>query len=577
MRENVDSHRFWILLASSVVLVLLSSVSLAAEITVDDDGTEDYTTIQAAVNAAVDDDTILVYPGTYSENVDVGKELNITSVGGVSVTHVYADNTDKDVFHITADSVTINGFNMSRATGTSCSGIRIEGNHSTIINNIVSNNKLGITLFISDNNNITGNTASGNNYAGIYLQLSDNNDLNDNIVSENNQYGIYLASAGGISRSNNFINNTVSKNNKGIFLQSPQDSTLTDNTVFNNTNDGITLDSFGDLFYVENNTLIGNTVLNNKNGIYIKKINGNALIGNIALDNNNGIKIDYSYYNNLTQNNISNNTDNGVHFVSSHENRLVNNTILNNKIGLRLGGYYGSSNNFVGNNYFNNSNNAYFDADSDNHWNTTKTTGPNIIGGPYIGGNFWAKSDGSGWSQEKADNDGDGFCDSIYELSDGNIDYLPLAGDSTGPSVVPISPMEQTVGPGELLELNVSVTDDSEISSVVVNVSSVNDTINEAVLSNVNGYWVNNSITLDVNPHGMYNLSINATDEFGNSNTSMNLSVIGESTTPGDGNEEDGGNFVYHPQPLFDVPTGNPLLLVGVLGLVVMFFVRRRE
>ncbi|WP_462272354.1 NosD domain-containing protein, partial [Methanohalophilus sp.] len=520
----------------------------------------------------------------YTENVyvNVNKALNITSTEGSSVTHVEADSPSEPVFKIGSDAVTINGFNVSGATDHG--GIRIENyNRSTIINNMVSNNERGISLINSDNNNITGNTASGNDYAGIYLQLSDTNNLRDNIVSENAQYGIFLTSAGGISSNNYLINNTVSKSNKGIFLQSPQDSALTKNTVFNNTDNGISLDSSGDLSHVENNTLFSNTVLNNNNGIYIEEINGNALIGNIALDNNNGIKIDSSYYNNLTQNNVSNNTDNGIYFVSSHENRLVNNTILNNKIGLLLGGYYGSSNNIVGNNYFNNSNNADFDAYSDNDWNTTNTTGPNIIGGPYIGGNFWATPDGTGFSQLNTDSDGDGFCDTPndnYKISEEQYDYLPLAStvtDDEPPVVVPIAPLGKEVGPGETLELNVSVTDDSDISSVVVNVSSVNDTVDTAFLTNVNGYWVNNSITLDVNPHGEYNLSINATDEFGNSNTSMKLFVIGESTSTGDGNEDDGGNPVYHPQPLFDVPTANPLLLVGVLGIAVMFFVRRRE
>ncbi len=641
MRKNVDLHRFWILLVSAVVLVLLSSVSLAAEITVDDDGTEDYTTIQDAVNNAISGDTILVYPGTYSENVDVGKELNITSVGGVSVTHVTAAASNDNVFHIIADGVTINGFNMSGATD--ATGIRIESsNHSTIINNMLSNNYLGISLIYSDNNNVTINNASGNIYAGIYLLQSDNNDLNDNIVSNNAQYGIYLSSLGVVSRNNYFTNNTVYNNLKGIFLQSPQDSTLTNNTVFNNTNNGITLDSSGDNFDTENNTLIGNTVLNNYNGVIIDDMNYNNLIQNNVSNNTyKGIYLFDSHYNNLTENTVLENcvfgiyqNIGGLHLTTSNYNFIENNNISNNgDNGVYIGGYYGCGNNnlsgnilssngwygislkgadhyiynntisnngnggisldgsckenHIYNNFFNNARwNAYISGSWTNYWNTTNTTGPNIIGGPYIGGNFWETPDGTGFSQLNTDSDGDGFCDTpndTYKICEGyeQYDYLPLAStaveDSQPPVVIPISPMEETVGPGDLLELNVSVTDDSDISSVVVNVSSVNDTVDTAFLTNVNGYWVNNSITLDVNPHGMYNLSINATDEFGNSNTSMNLSVIGESTTPGDGNEDDGGNPVYHPQPLFDVPTGNPLLLVGVLGIAVMFFVRRRE
>lgn len=131
------------------------------------------TPIQAAVNNADSGDTILVYPGTYNESVDVNIPLNITSKENASVTHVTAADLSDHVFDINADNVTIDGFNVSGVNDGDC--IRIEGyNHSTIINNIVSNNTHGITLFISDNNNITGNTASGNNYAGIYLQLSNN-------------------------------------------------------------------------------------------------------------------------------------------------------------------------------------------------------------------------------------------------------------------------------------------------------------------------------------------------------------------------------------------------------------------
>lgn len=641
MRENVDLHRFWLLMASAVVLVLLSSVSMAAAITVDNDGTGDYTTIQDAVNAADPEDTILVYPGTYSENVDVDKELNITSVGGASVTHVTAAASNDNGFHITADGVTINGFNMSGATD--ATGIRIESsNHSTIINNMLSNNYLGISLIYSDNNNLTINNASGNIYAGIYLLQSDNNDLNDNIVSNNTQHGIYLSSLGVVSRNNYFANNTVYNNLQGIFLQSPQDSTLTNNTVFNNTNNGITLDSSGDHFDTENNTLIGNTVLNNYNGVIIDDINYNNLIQNNVSNNTyKGIYLYYSHYNNLTENTVLENcvfgiyqNIGGLHLTTSNYNFIENNNIsYNGDNGIYIGGYYGCGNNNLSgnilsdngwygitlkdsvnhciynntisdngnggislngaseenriyNNYFNNAiRNAYISGAPNNHWNTTNTTGPNIVDGPYIGGNYWATPDGTGFSQVNTDSNGDGFCDTpndTYTIREGyeQYDCLPLAStvtDDEPPVVVPIAPLGKEVGPGETLELNVSVTDDSDIFSVVVNVSSVNDTVDTAFLKNVNGYWVNNSITLDVNPHGGYNLSINATDEFGNSNTSMKLSVIGESTSTGDGNEDDDGNPVYHPQPLFDVPTANPLLLVGVLGIAVMFFVRRGE
>jgi len=613
MRENVDLHRFWILLASAVVLVLLSSVSMAAVITVDDDdGTKNYETIQYAVNNASSGDTILVYPGTYNENVDGTaalhvdsdlNDLNITSVGGASVTNV---TTDADyLFYITSDNVTINGFNVSGTVY--LSGIYLAGaNNCTLTNNIITNikNQPGVLLTSSENNTLSNNVVFGNN-GGIYLKSnSNNNNLTGNDVSDNLNHGIFLHSNNG----NKLIDNTILDNEyKGIYLYSSGSNNLTQNKVSGNNN-GIYLEDDSD-----DNELINNTILDNENfGIHLvntQYISNNInLKDNKVINNKKGINIGDSFSNNLINNNVSSNTDYGIRLFSSHENRLIGNIVLNNDRGIYLDTsknndfvnntisenaaqgiylYACNGNNFY-NNYFNNSNNVYIKAYKyilSNNWNTTNTTGPNIIGGPYIGGNFWATPDGTGFSQVNTDSDEDGFCDTPndnYKISEGyeQYDYLPLVStvaDDEPPVVVPIAPLGKEVGTGELLELNVSVTDDSDISSVVVNVSSVNDTVDTAFLTNVNGYWVNNSITLDVNPHGEYNLSINATDEFGNSNTSMNLSVIGESTSTGDGNEDDGGSPVYHPQPLFDVPTANPLLLVGVLGIVVMFFVRRRE
>ena len=58
----------------------------------------------------------------------------------------------------------------------------------------------------------------------------------------------------------------------------------------------------------------------------------------------------------------------------------------------------------------------------------------NIIGGPFPGGNFFAKPDGTGFSQTCPDADADGLCDAPFVIAAGNVDHLPLK-DITPPEI----------------------------------------------------------------------------------------------------------------------------------------------
>lgn len=83
--------------------------------------------------------------------------------------------------------------------------------------------------------------------------------------------------------------------------------------------------------------------------------------------------------------------------------------------------------NRIFNNKFVNAENVSISGPNTHIWNQTKTEEQNIIGGPYLGGNFWGSPDGDGWSETHPDTDGDGFCDEAFYLDNNDVDLLPLS------------------------------------------------------------------------------------------------------------------------------------------------------
>ncbi len=111
----------------------------------------------------------------------------------------------------------------------------------------------------------------------------------------------------------------------------------------------------------------------------------------------------------------------GIYFKLSRDNTIRDTTLSNNDYGIM---FELSSNNNILNNHFNNTHNVFIS--SSNHWSTVKREGENIVGGPYLGGNFWGKPDGTGYSETCDDEDGDWICDKSYYPDNLNVDVFPL-------------------------------------------------------------------------------------------------------------------------------------------------------
>jgi parallel beta-helix repeat protein len=165
----------------------------------------DYSDIQQAINAANSGDTIEVHSGTYSEHVNVDKQLTLLGIGNPVVKAM-----SYSAITLSEDGITLEGFT---ATG-SDKGINV----------------------ISNNNVLIGNTASNNKY-GIYLVSSCNNLLSSNSADSNERYGIYLVTN---SNSNTLKGNTVSNNGYGVRIQNSNNNLVFQNDLANNPNAGST-------------------------------------------------------------------------------------------------------------------------------------------------------------------------------------------------------------------------------------------------------------------------------------------------------------------------------------------------
>lgn len=181
-------------------------------LTVDDSGGADYTRIQDAINAASDEDTVLVYSGTYYENVNVNKRLVLRGIdngggkpvvdasgGGYAITLSAGKSTLEGFTAVNAGnlyelakefkSAQEGGVKLKNVRGDA--GIRVASDNNIIRNNTASNNEEGIRVYDSNNNIVSDNTAS-NNYLSIYLHYSNNNTVSGNTVSNDIANNIYL-------------------------------------------------------------------------------------------------------------------------------------------------------------------------------------------------------------------------------------------------------------------------------------------------------------------------------------------------------------------------------------------------
>ncbi len=385
-----------------MILAVGSNEASGKTITVDDNGEAEFESIQEAIDAAENGDTIRVWEGTYYENVVVDETVNLIGNGSEVTTIDGGENGD--VVKITADWVSMNGFTVNGSGGF---GIFLYySDYNILTNNSCSNNKYGIHLDNSDHNILANNSCSLNRHSGIYLDWSDHNTLTNNTMNENgirisgileawnthiintsntvngkpvryykNTTGITVPSDTGqvilancthmvvenqncsdgsvgilvgYSLKTTISNNTCSNNSYGISLYRSDDCTLENNTCENNWG-GISLSENSD-----HNTITNNTCSNNWHGIWLDWSDDCTITNNTCSSNNgNGIWLDQSDDCTITNNTCFNNQYIGISLYRSDDCTLENNTCNSNTYyGISAGSYNTLTNNTCSNNSY---------------------------------------------------------------------------------------------------------------------------------------------------------------------------------------------------------------------------------
>jgi len=200
-----------------------------------------------------------------------------------------------------------------------------------------------------------------NPFAGMGISIGSNYcTITGNIISDIDSTGLRLRWH---SKSNTITGNTISNNYEGIWLD-----------------------------YSDSNTINGNNISENNEGIVLADSSGNTITGNTIISNDvYGVWLDYSDSNTINGNNTISNNLFGIYLSNSNSNTITGNTISNNDYDGIILWYYSSSNTILKNNFLNNQPHASFENCKNtwkqNYWNRPRLL-PKLIFGTMKLGNF---------------------------------------------------------------------------------------------------------------------------------------------------------------------------------------------
>lgn len=214
-------------------------------------------TIQAAINAASPGDTVVVSPGTYTENINFnGKAITVQSSQGAATTIIDGGGAGPVATFATGEarSSVLQGFTLRNGTTPAADsyeggGVHISSASPSILNNVVSGNGgcsgVGISVafaspLIQGNTiaNNAQNTCSGGQGGGIYVRGAASAQIVSNTITSNHADsggGIALFAAGTPTIENNVVENNSAGQGGGLYAVNQSDAAVVQNIFATNS------------------------------------------------------------------------------------------------------------------------------------------------------------------------------------------------------------------------------------------------------------------------------------------------------------------------------------------------------
>jgi len=271
-----------------------------ADLVVDDDWAgADFDSIQDAINASGDGDTIRVHGGTYVGNITINRSVTING-NGTGVTSIVGNDQGIPVY-IESPSVVFRGFSITGSSGSGLqAGIYCRGSDLLLEDLEVSCNSSGIRIGYVESVTVKDCVVDGNGMWGILTEWVDDLTVeNCTMVNHTNYQGLrsyqgtnltvvdctLRDNAGGIEfwyidgfgisgcdvRDNevdgvrllecdvgNVTNNSVRGNDEGVYVENCGNITLVNNEIFGNADHGINLTGETTDCIVHHNNFDGN-------------------------------------------------------------------------------------------------------------------------------------------------------------------------------------------------------------------------------------------------------------------------------------------------------------------------------